>query len=235
MPKKYTTEQFVEKAKKIHGNKYDYSETVYVNYKQKLKIICPIHGVFEMTPDDHLHNHGCKECGKISIGLKERASKEQFIEKAKKVHGNKYDYSITKFETYRSGKIDIICPIHGVFSQDPRAHIRGNGCPYCRESHGEKSIRLWLDDNGIEFKRNYKFKDLGNLSYDFFIPSKNLLIEYDGEQHFKENSFGHHNLEIQKQRDQLKEEYAKEHNINLLRIPYTQFKEIKDILNKLTI
>ena len=121
-----TTEQFIEKAKQIHGNKYDYSKVEYVNNHTKVCIICPEHGEFWQTPNSHLNGNGCSSCK----GLKKLTTKE-FIERAKQVHGNKYDYSKTIYVNKRT-KVCIICPIHGEFYQTPHNHVyQKQGCPEC--------------------------------------------------------------------------------------------------------
>lgn len=124
---------FIQKAKEAHGDKYDYSLVEYKNSSTKIKIICPKHGVFEQTPNNHLRGCGCLSCS----FLNKASAKEQFIEKARKVHGNKYDYSLVDYKNNYT-KIKIICSKHGVFEQAPDCHLRlGAGCPHCKSSKGE--------------------------------------------------------------------------------------------------
>lgn len=104
-----TTEDFISKAIGVHGNKYDYSKVEYVNTLTKVTIICPIHGEFEQKPVNHLRGRGCPYCGGSA-----KHTTEQFIESARKIHGNKYDYSQVEYVTNRT-PVKIICPIHGVF------------------------------------------------------------------------------------------------------------------------
>ena len=129
-----TKEQFIEKARKIHGNKYDYSKVEYKNNKTKVCIICPIHGEFWMKPNTHLNEHGCPICGaekrKKTLRDKLGFTTAEFIIKAKEVHGNKYDYSKVEYVNTDT-KVCIICPIHGEFWQTPDAHLRGQGCRKC--------------------------------------------------------------------------------------------------------
>lgn len=119
-------ENFIKKANERHGNKYDYSKVEYVNATTKVCIICPKHGEFWITPQNHLKRNGCPYC---SIE-KQRKSLEQFIEDARKVHGDKYNYSKVDYKGARI-KVCIICPIHGEFWQDPNIHLNGSGCPKC--------------------------------------------------------------------------------------------------------
>ena len=184
--------QFIEEAKKVHNDKYDYSKIYYKNARIKVEIICPIHGSFFQTPDSHLNGQGCPVCGRERPTL--RLTKLEILQKIKEAQGDKYSYAKSNFDNIKSveDKIEIICPIHGSFFQKIHSHIYGGeGCPKCKESHGEKKIRKWLEEKNIEYVYQKKFKDLGRLSYDFYIPSKNLLIEFQGEQHYKPvESFG---------------------------------------------
>lgn len=123
---KYDIDAFIKKAREIHGDKYDYSQSTYVNGITKLKIVCPIHGVFEQTPSKHLSGQGCPKCGHNSF-----MTTETLIEEARKIHDGKYDYSKTEYIDYNT-KVCIICPEHGEFWQYPYQHIdRKNGCPKC--------------------------------------------------------------------------------------------------------
>lgn len=125
-----TTEEFVEKARKVHGDKYDYSETKYVNQNEKVTIICPIHGPFEQVPYNHLAGHGCPKCGG-----RVKSNTEEFIEKARKIYGDKYDYSKVEYDGIFK-PVTIICPLpgHGEFQTIPKKFLRGNAvpCPKCQ-------------------------------------------------------------------------------------------------------
>jgi hypothetical protein len=136
--KKLTAEEFIELARKVHGGKYDYSKTVYVDNYTKVCIICPEHGEFWQTPDNHLRGQRCRICANVLKSEKTRKSKEQFISDAKEKHGIKYDYS--KVEYINSAtKVCIVCPKHGEFWQRPNAHLNGRGCSRCgRDITGQK-------------------------------------------------------------------------------------------------
>ena len=126
----YNNEKFIKKAKEIYGNKYDYSKVEYTDSLQKVKIICPIHGEFEKRADGFLQGHGCPKCG-WDIGVEKLSlSTEEFIKRAREVHGNKYDYSKVNY-TSQKDKVCIICPEHGEFWQNPYTHYLGIGCPKC--------------------------------------------------------------------------------------------------------
>jgi len=134
MPAKSNKEEFIRRAKLVHGDKYDYSKVNYVNNRTKVIIICPEHGEFEQVPDSHLRGSGCPICrwkkAKESIRRAQGMTTDEFIERAKKVHGNKYDYSKVKYENTET-KVCIICPKHGEFWQTPHHHLMGIGCPLC--------------------------------------------------------------------------------------------------------
>ena len=225
-----TTEEFIKEAKLIHGDKYDYSLTNYVNNKTKIKVICPIHGVFEQRPDSHLKNFGCSKCGY------KKMSQQEFIDKANKIHNNKYNYSETIFENIKL-KVKIVCPIHGVFEQNAHSHLSGEGCPKCKSSKGETIIRNYLKENNILFEEQKRYKECKNertLPFDFYIPKKNLLIEYNGSQHYEEAEFfgGKEKFNKQQKNDELKRKFAKDNKINLLTISYKDYNIIEKILEE---
>lgn len=123
--RKDNKDSFVEKANKKHNNKYNYDLVEYVDSKTKVRIICPDHGEFIMAPDKHLMGQKCVRC--LRPGPR---TLEEFVEVSNKTHNNKYDYSKAIY-TKQLAKVEIICPIHGVFSQRPSDHMRGQGCPTC--------------------------------------------------------------------------------------------------------
>lgn len=125
-----TTEEYVNEVKTVHGDKYDYSQIVYINNHTYIHVICPKHGGFDVRADHFRCGAGCKECFKERQSEKHLLTNTQFIEKASNIHGNKYDYSITKYTGYRN-IIDIVCPIHGKFTQNAGDHLKGCGCKEC--------------------------------------------------------------------------------------------------------
>ena len=129
-----TQEQFIEKSKEIHGDKYDYSKVEYINNSTKVCIICPVHGEFWQLPKIHLKGCNCPKCAKKSKAEHNTLTQEEFIRRARKKHGNKYDYSKVVYVNNRT-KVCIICPIHGEFWQKPANHLIGQGCPKCAGVH----------------------------------------------------------------------------------------------------
>ena len=93
MTKRLTTQDFIEKAKSIHGDRYDYSLSDYKTGHIKLKITCKEHGVFEQSPANHLQGAGCLLCGFKNAGQYHKKDTEKFIAEAKAIHGDRYDYS----------------------------------------------------------------------------------------------------------------------------------------------
>lgn len=130
MSKRLTQEEFIEKARKVHGNKYDYSKVEYSNAKTKILIICPTHGEFCQEPFSHLVGNGCMKCYRERQHELKASNTEDFICKAKSKHGDKYDYSKTEYINAHA-KVCIICKEHGIFYQTPNSHLNGNGCPKC--------------------------------------------------------------------------------------------------------
>ena len=177
-----TTESFVSKSKKVHGNLYDYSQVDYIDCWTKVKILCNKHGIFEQIPNLHINNSaGCYKCGKEICGDKLRKTTEQFILDSKKIHGDKYDYSISIY-TNAHDKIDIICPTHGIFSVKASEHTNNNrGCTACAftQSKPEKFIESILTKYNIPYTSNDR-TIITPLELDFYIPSHKLAIEFDG-------------------------------------------------------
>jgi hypothetical protein len=242
------TSEFVEKAQLIYGDKYDYSLVNYSTCDNKVDIICPIHGVFSQSPYNHLHGHECSRCGmregrnKINIKLPE------IIKRSISVHKNKYDYSKAKQPNSTGEKICIICPIHGEFWQMVNSHMDGSGCPKCAKniSHNEKRIYNFLDSHNITYESQYKFKDCrdkNRLPFDCAVFGSNqklkYLIEYDGEQHYFAIQRSHDKKKNEQKfkntiyHDAIKTRYCKEHEIELIRIPYWDKDKIEDILSNL--
>jgi hypothetical protein len=135
-----TTEKFIRQAKEKHGDKYDYSKSVYVKAHQKLLVTCPKegHGDWEVTPDAHKRGNGCPKCGDERTAASHRLTQEEFIQKATDVHGTKYDYSKVEYKC-DTVKVLIGCPEHGDFPCTPSNHKKGRGCPKCAKNGYKRS------------------------------------------------------------------------------------------------
>jgi hypothetical protein len=126
-----TTDKFIEKARKVHGNKYNYSLVDYVDMHTKVHIKCPKHGVFEILPYAHTNlNTGCYKCGLNKAAKSRKMKFGDFNEKARKIHNGFYKIIKSSYKNSQS-KITIICPIHGKFQQIAYNHLRGFGCKKC--------------------------------------------------------------------------------------------------------
>ena len=214
---KYTTDEWVEKAKTIFPE-YDYSKVNYVNEKTDVRIICQKHGEFLKNPKSLLKGHGCNRCSKTH-----RYTTEEWVERAKKIHGNKYDYSKVKYINEKK-EVCIICPEHGEFWQRPNNHIfNKQGCPICNFSHMESEVNLALKKLNIDFKSQHRFEDFKKFPYDFYIPDRNIIIECQGEQHFKPTGFG------KKDKEQINKAFKKIQENDLLKNQYCQKNGLKII------
>jgi len=158
--KKLTTEEFIEKARKIHGDKYNYSLVEYKSTKTKVKIICKEHGIFKQRPDSHISGQSCPKCG----GTK-KLTTDEFIEKSKKIHGNKYDYNLVEYKN-NTTKVKIICSQHGIFEQKPQEHLRGCGCNI------HNKIKKLTTDEFVEKAR----KKFGN-KFDYSLVNYNERVK----------------------------------------------------------
>ena len=130
MSRRLTTAEFIKTARKVHGRKYDYSKTKYINANSRVVVTCPRHGDFKPFAANHWKGHGCARCAQISGGLHQRLTTQQFLQKAKQIHGNRFNYRNAVYVTAKR-KIEIVCRIHGIFEQAPYSHLAGNGCPKC--------------------------------------------------------------------------------------------------------
>lgn len=234
---------FIEKARKIHGNKYDYSKVEYINSQVKVCIICSEHGEFWQTPNKHLIGHGCAQCHEDNKKYYKLSNTEEFIKKARKIHGDKYDYSKVEYINNHT-KVCIICPEHGEFWQIPSNHLRYKGCPKCKSSHLQTKVRKILNKNKINFEEekicDFFKKGKAHQSLDFYLPDYNIGIECQGKQHFEPVNFGgklteeemNNNFNSQIKRDKLKKELCTQNNIELIYINYND-KNIEEKINNI--
>lgn len=172
MVKKLTLKQFIEEAVLAHGDKYDYSNVIYLGLYVKVIIICSIHGEFLQRPCDHLRGNGCSKCHFDKLSIDRRSNKDEWVRKAFKVHGNKNDYSRFVYEkSWVKGCITCLTGGHGDYWQTPNNHLRGEGCPKC---HLE-TIGKWNTSN-IEEWTEKAFKVHGaKFDYSFAIYIKDNI------------------------------------------------------------
>lgn len=177
-------ELFIERSRKIFGDKFNYDKVVYVNQHTKVTITCPIHGDFEQLPQTHLRGGGCWKCNNPYYYGR---TKEDMIKDFNERHCGKYTYpNIPEWANNRE-IIEIVCPRHGSFNQRVANHLRGDGCPKCKNSKQELIIRGALTRENIRFEEQKTFPWLrrkGKMFLDFFLPDHNIAIECQGSQHF---------------------------------------------------
>lgn len=178
--KKLTNEEFIYRAKEIHGDKYDYSKVEYVNNRTKVCIICPEHGEFWQTPKNHLIGDKCPICGNVQISLKKKKTTEQWVKESMNIHGSDYDYSKSEYISSKD-KICIICPIHGEFWIIANDHLQGRGCPKCRKrknNYSNKKHRAKTIDKGLfEEMVNNKFGKNNVTIIEYCGFTKNALLK----------------------------------------------------------
>lgn len=156
--KALSTELFIEKVKKIHNNKYDYSLVEYKNTRTTIKIICPNCGIFEILPHSHIQGTGCSKCYNLTT--------EKFIERSYKIHNNKYIYDKVNIINNKT-KVTITCSEHGDFKQRPDAHMNGQGCLQCFKERKKSTTSEFIT------KSNNKHNNL----YDY------SLVKYKSNKH----------------------------------------------------
>jgi hypothetical protein len=213
--KKNSLDKFVSVSRKNHEIQYDYSKSVYINTRSKVKIICPEHGEFIQQAGIHMRGSDCPKCAakQKSMGIAE------FLRRARLVHGDIYDYGMTKFSSVHK-KINISCKIHGEFIQTAWDHLHGTGCPKCNSSSLEKIVRSYLVVNNLNFIEQMTWDWLSNKKsqrLDFYLPDFQAAIECQGIQHFEPIEFfgGRSGYLDRVERDDNKRRLCDEHNIRL--------------------
>lgn len=174
--RKLTTNKFIQKAKEVHGELYNYSESIYLNNHTKIKIICSEHGEFEQTPANHLSNHKCIYCA----GLNKKTT-DKFITEAKVIHGDKYDYSLVNYIGSKSN-VTIKCFEHGEFKQAAISHLSGAICPKCSISEQRKTTEEFIIEAKLIHNEKYNYDNT------IYITSKlKVIISCDKHGIFKQN------------------------------------------------
>jgi len=234
-----TFDYFKKKAILKFGNKYIYHKKYYTKLDDYTIVECPIHGEFKVNAYNHCNvrklkttKDGCPECGNIKKGKSQTFSQEEVIKSFRIVHGDRFDYSKVHY-VKNTKKVTIVCPIHGEFRQTPKDHKK-HGCSKCaleqHDSKGVLEVIKYLDENGILYIREKKFKECRYklpLRFDFYLYEYDCLIEYDGKQHFV-GWYGKIPSE-QRKRDEIKNKFTKENDKLLIRIRYDE--DVNSILN----
>ena len=238
---KMTKDEFIEKAKKMHLNedltpKYIYDEIDFIDGKTKVKIICPEHGEFFVSPTMHLQGVGCKECAIKKRAKLKKMTYEKFLKKFKEIYKDNYEI-ISVGENILKDEIIIKCKKHGLITTNYSSLIYNRcGCIKCRTSSLENTTMKFLEDKNINYifqcKNNIlpflKIGTYNTLSLDFYLPDYNVAIECQGRQHFEpvEKFGGEEAFKNQVERDLIKSKLCDENNIKLIYINYFDKKEI---------
>lgn len=224
---------FIKKSKLIHFNKYDYSLVEYIGSHDKVRIICKDHGIFHQRANSHYQGAGCPKCRGYN------KTTGDFIKEAIEKYGSRFDYSKVNYIAVRTD-ITIICKKHGEFNITPSQHLRGVSCKKCSGSIGVNCISNFLEDKCISHKREKTIKGCLSpknklLQFDFYLPERDIYIEYDGGQHFKSVKFwgGKEGFEERKIRDKIKDDFCSKNGIKLYRISYLENIEerLKEVLD----
>lgn len=159
---RYDKEEFARRANIIHSNKYDYSLSNYKNSRDKIEIICPIHGSFSQMPYNHLQGKGCHHCSR-----NQKFNIDDFILRANKKHSGKYTYPDKNYVNTITS-IGIMCKDHGIFYQNPGSHLMGIGCPKC-SGNRRLSIDEFIDAANKKHNYLYQYLDTNYKNYDSYI------------------------------------------------------------------
>ena len=204
----------------------------YTKITDDLEFMClKCNGVFKRKPQIFLKSQKCPICETFSIMKTEECFKKELIQKLNGEYELLGEYKGTNTKTlFRHNDCGFI------FENTPRNILQKTPCPKCKRfnSKGEIKIKKFLDNNNIYYEQQKHFKELNQLSFDFYIPNKNVLIEYQGEQHFHSIKFfgGEAKYLKQIENDSVKREFCKNNNFILLEIEYFNYNNIEDILNK---
>lgn len=253
----WTFDEYVKLANEKHNNRYKYlrfetqeeatGTTSKTGRDRYIVYECPLHGIIKTRTYNHLKDgDGCRICGNITAGKTRTMLQEEYIKQAKLAHNGRYDYSKVVYVDGRR-KITIICPKHGEFQQQAAWHLRSNGqCPKCSISKGELRIIDILNKYKIQYDMQYKIFGY-RYKYDFYLPAFNLLIEFDGAQHFKSNFkmnlikrilADNQPVKVKNKislvaimlRDRIKDTLAQLYGYKIIRVPYTLYDQLEYVL-----
>lgn len=249
MSRKKTTEEIIEEFRAVHGDRYDYRDVDYDGGKVKVVIWCKKHNhPFKQAPVKHKVGHGCDICAEEAREAHRRSSghtTQSFIERARELHGDRYDYSEVEYTGYDC-TIMIKCPEHGLQPVIAYQHIaegRRRGCKICsstQSKHAAAIERFLIEEKYEHIKEwsDHDCKDKRTLRFDFYLPQHRLIIEYDGEQHFREANFtsdkkqNKMNFINGRRRDAIKSLWCRKNKINLMRVTSNvSLNEIPDYLD----
>ena len=216
---------FLQQVKDRHGDHYDYSKTVYKGDQKNIDIGCKTHGRFTQRADHHLNSRGCPKCHHDRLAIEFAYNFEQFKERARKEHNDRFEYVDESWTSYKD-EITVICPDHGEFRVVAKYHANGTGCKTCSTSRLGRNVEKVLMDYNISYVKEKKFKGCKNifsLPFDYYLPEYDALIECDGEQHYvarKNGLFTEDKVVAIQFRDLIKTNWAQKNQVPLLRVRY---------------
>ena len=253
LKEKMTPELFIQKSKEVWGE--DAFEYLDFNLKcpnQSVTLKCKKHNeVFTQKYHSHLeHCCGCPQCQHETFRDRNLLSNEEFIRRCESLYGDQFTYELIHYDGNINNVI-VTCKDHGPVEVNARSLMDGKGCPLCRResdltSNGEKFLLKFFERNNINFNYQKTFEGCvykKSLVFDFYLPDYNCCIEYQGKQHYFPQTWGvltkeqaEETFKIQQIRDQIKREFCKKENINLIEIPYKRKlydvgKELAEYLN----
>lgn len=210
------------------------TENEFTGVKMTLDILCPKHGHQHVNMWALFYGAGCPACAREHVAKSNTLSKDYVEEYVNSINGNVL-LNKDEYQTRKTHNLNIRCICGNIYTTSFECYLTGVQQCYscsCKESKGEKRIRTFLESKCIDFVQEKRFedcKDINTLPFDFYIPDNNLIIEFDGQHHFRHiNNMANYNTT--NKHDEIKNEYCKSHNIDILRIPYWHFDNIEDIL-----
>lgn len=235
----FTNERFIEISKELYPNKFDYTDTNFINTRSRVNLKCIKHNIdFETGACMHLKKNtpgGCPKCIYEKYSQVRVKPQDQFIKECQDVHKNRYDYSKVVYINSNK-KINIICNIHGEFKQQAQNHIQGRGCPMCHIHKNENECKNVIERITGEYFIRERPKFLKRLEYDGYNDDLKLGFEYNGIQHYEYVPFFHsnnkRNFEKQKENDIKKIELSHLNGIFLIVVPYCEVDKEKYIIEK---
>lgn len=220
------------------GEYYDYSKVIYRGAHENIEIGCPIHGPFIQSADSHLRGSGCPVCARYYDENEKSQAWDKYFNKMKLARPDKceyYDYTKVVYENC-SIPVEIGCPIHGPFWQTPAHHLHANGkCPVCTGSNLERLVQQILMELNVKFEREKTFTFLKHQRLDFYLPTFNIAIECQGEQHYKPVPYFNrrgNTLEVIQKNDKTKRNRCANNGIKVYYIKYTE-KNVKEKIQKI--
>jgi len=175
----HSYKSFVDAAREVHGDSYDYPKVEVRNSRARVQIICPEHGAFEQVAYVHLAGHGCHDCSYNKVGKRAQLGISEFLRRAQEVHGDTYEYLSGLNGMHKP--ILIKCPLHGEFKQTPSNHLSGAGCPKCvgRVSKAEQELADFVSSLGVAIEQS-SYSVIPPYEVDIYCPDQKVAIEYNG-------------------------------------------------------